>query len=88
MIKPYWQSDNGEATIYCGDCIDVLPQLKGVGAVITDPPYGIFKKTGGDGKMFGKETIYSVDDSAASWDKKPKKQTLRLIRDFSKRSFD
>lgn len=28
--------------IWCGDCLDVLPQIAGgsVGAVITDPPYG------------------------------------------------
>ncbi len=28
-------------TLYCGDCLDILPTLEGVDAVITDPPYGI-----------------------------------------------
>jgi len=28
-------------TLYCGDCLDILPSLEGVDAVITDPPYGI-----------------------------------------------
>lgn len=29
----------GEATLYCGDCRDVLPDLPVVDCVITDPPY-------------------------------------------------
>ena len=31
----------GNATLYCGDCMDVLPTLPKVDAVITDPPYGM-----------------------------------------------
>ena len=31
----------GNATLYCGDCRDILPTLPKVDAVITDPPYGI-----------------------------------------------
>lgn len=31
----------GNATLYLGDCMDVLPTLDRVDAVITDPPYGI-----------------------------------------------
>lgn len=31
----------GNATLYRADCFDVLPELSGIGAVITDPPYGI-----------------------------------------------
>lgn len=31
----------GDATLYCADCMDVLPTLGKVDAVITDPPYGI-----------------------------------------------
>jgi site-specific DNA-methyltransferase (adenine-specific) len=31
----------GSATLYLGDCMDILPTLPQVGAVITDPPYGI-----------------------------------------------
>ena len=29
----------GDATLYLGDCRDVLPGLSGVDAVVTDPPY-------------------------------------------------
>ena len=31
----------GYATLYLGDCMDILPTLDKVDAVITDPPYGI-----------------------------------------------
>lgn len=31
----------GDATLYLGDCLEVLPTLSGVDAVVTDPPYGI-----------------------------------------------
>lgn len=33
----------GNATLYLGDCMDILPKLPKVDAVITDPPYGINK---------------------------------------------
>jgi len=44
----------GDATLYLGDCMDILPTLDKVDAVITDPPYGINKDgqvrtTGGNG---------------------------------------
>lgn len=31
----------GDATLYLGDCLEILPTLTGVDAVVTDPPYGI-----------------------------------------------
>lgn len=33
--------DIGNATLYRADCFDVLPTFSGIGAVVTDPPYGI-----------------------------------------------
>lgn len=44
----------GPATLYRADCMDVLPTLPKVDAVVTDPPYGISKDgqkrtTGGHG---------------------------------------
>ena len=30
----------GNATLYLGDCLEILPTLEKVDAVITDPPYG------------------------------------------------
>lgn len=31
----------GNATLYLGNCMDILPSLEQVDAVVTDPPYGI-----------------------------------------------
>lgn len=36
----------GNATLYHGDCREVLPGLPRVDAVITDPPYGILNLDG------------------------------------------
>jgi site-specific DNA-methyltransferase (adenine-specific) len=39
----------GDATLYLGDCLGILPTLGKVDAVVTDPPYGIssWSTTGG-----------------------------------------
>jgi DNA modification methylase len=49
------QTKIGDATLYLGDCLDILPTLGPVDAVVTDPPYGIgfkyeatYKDAGGD----------------------------------------
>jgi DNA modification methylase len=36
----------GDATLYLGDCLEVLPTLGRVDAVVTDPPYGLGSKLG------------------------------------------
>jgi len=36
----------GNATLYLGDCRDILPTLGKVDAVVTDPPYGIGEAAG------------------------------------------
>lgn len=45
----------GNATLYLGDCLEILPTLEKVDAVITDPPYGIgYSPSGGGRGAFGK----------------------------------
>lgn len=41
--KPDWQSDDGAIQLYCGDCLELLPEIEAgsVDAVVTDPPYAI-----------------------------------------------
>ena len=34
----------GDATLYLGDCLEILPTLGKVDAVVTDPPYGVGQK--------------------------------------------
>ncbi len=42
------------ATLYLGDCLDIAPQLDGVDAIISDPPYGIdFNRSGAHGRFSG-----------------------------------
>lgn len=38
-MTPYY--DDGQITIYCGDCREITPALSDVEAVISDPPYGM-----------------------------------------------
>jgi len=75
----YYEEKDPDLKIYCGDCLEILPLLQKVDLVVTDPPYGIFKDTSGSGIMFGKETIYSVDKSAAEWDKRPTEEILKRL---------
>ena len=59
----------GNAELYCGDCMEILPTLGKVDAVITDPPYGInenHKKIASRGKLAS-----PVDYGEVNWDKKP-----------------
>lgn len=44
----------GDATLYLGDCLEILPTLGKVDACITDPPYGVnLGNTKGAGKGHG-----------------------------------
>lgn len=36
----------GDCTLYLGDCLEVMPALGKVDAVVTDPPYGIGEAAG------------------------------------------
>lgn len=38
-MRPTWESDGVQ--LYLGDCLQIMPELAGVDAVVTDPPYGI-----------------------------------------------
>ena len=36
----------GNATLYCRDARDILSEIDGIDAIITDPPYGIGERKG------------------------------------------
>lgn len=60
----------GDATLYLGDCMEVLPTLGNVDAVITDPPYGIAATwKGGVGNGWGKAASEAVTRN--QWDDAP-----------------
>src|SRR5574343_299418 len=71
----------GDATLYLGDCLEILPTLPKVDAVITDPPYGIGKDgqtqtTGGHGGRKGYEFL--------GWDsERPPRTVFNLMRNVS-----
>lgn len=52
----------GNATLYLGDCRDILPTLPKVDAVITDPPYGIAYVS--DWRKRGSTEMLANDDTA------------------------
>jgi DNA modification methylase len=51
--KPDWQTADESVRLYLGDCLEVLPWLSGVDAVVTDPPYGIAYASGMTGHNGG-----------------------------------
>lgn len=73
----------GDATLYLGDCMEILPTLPKVDAVITDPPYGInenHKKVASRGKLAAPR-----DYGAFDWDKAPPDaEIIDAIRDKAK----
>jgi len=60
----------GDATLYLGDCREILPTLGEFHAVVTDPPYGVSINRGdgkigrGKGKISGDETPPDISDLA------------------------
>ena len=71
----------GDATLYLGDCLEILPTLDKVDAVVTDPPYGI----GRDGKppstsSHGGHKGYEF----MGWDsKRPEPELFNMISDIA-----
>jgi site-specific DNA-methyltransferase (adenine-specific) len=61
----------GNATLYLGDCLEILPTLPKVDAVITDPPYGIASiwTKGSERHGWGKANAEAVTRN--QWDDKP-----------------
>lgn len=68
----------GNATLYLGDCLEILPTLDKVDAVITDPPYGIGESGGDKQRRRGYNSIVEHEDFG--WDKeRPQKDVFDLM---------
>jgi len=64
----------GAATLYLGDCRDVLPTLGKVDAVVTDPPYGIgvdVAMAKQSGTRYGNAAAAKRQYEATDWDSAP-----------------
>lgn len=65
----------GDATLYLGDCLGILPTLPKVGALCTDPPYGVGYASGWANKfrhisIAGDETT-AARDAVLAWHSGP-----------------
>lgn len=59
----------GNATLYLGDATDVLPSIAKMGALVTDPPYGIGEAAG---KNVSRDKLaVSKDYGTEDWDNEP-----------------
>src|SRR6056297_1749336 len=55
VSKPYKRKEQiGDATLYLGDCLEILPTLGKVDAVITDPPFGVGNFVQTSGRKMGR----------------------------------
>ena len=69
----------GNATLYLGDCADVLPLLPRVDAIVADPPYGYAYKPNRNGSVnnlsfkrnFGPEDVLIGDTGKMDFDPRP-----------------
>ena len=55
-LTPYYQDQY--ATIYHGDCREILPMIEPVDLVLTDPPYGISYSHGKGGGKLARSTAF------------------------------
>ena len=72
----------GRATLYLGDCRDILPTLGKVDAVVTDPPYGI-----GADKVNAQSSIRDNPKWAAKSGQNPKAKVRVLHSTSNSHSF-
>jgi DNA modification methylase len=82
---------NGQttATLYCGDCLGILPTLGKVDAVVTDPPYGIRRDRGMRGRGydgFGRGEKRKTRAYVGGWDSsRPSREAIARVLKASER---
>lgn len=69
QLKPDWRSDCGRVELYCGDSGEILSACGSakLGALVTDPPYGIGEARGKN-KSRSWKGIPAKDYGVATWD--------------------
>lgn len=83
----------GNVTLYLGDCLELLPAIAHVDAVVTDPPYGILNLEGAGSttairkspRQMGSGTLKNriLNTSDVRWDAAPSAETFALLRGMS-----
>lgn len=72
----------GDATLYLGDCAEILPLIGKVDAVITDPPYGI--NVAAKDRAKEKQRHYFKAYAVGDWDKsRPATEIFTAMRELS-----
>ena len=72
----------GLVTLYLGDCMDILPMLAKVDAVITDPPFGVGNFVQTSGNVRGRGASFGLD---VNWnDAPPGKEFFEAIKRISR----
>lgn len=71
----------GDATLYLGDCMDILPFIDHVDALVTDPPYGI-GEAGGNKRRSNLAAADAYDD--LGWDDSTAEAEVTLARSMTK----
>lgn len=82
-LDEYRSKKIGDCVLYLGDCLEIMPLLDKVDAVVTDPPYGInyggLLKNKGDGQG-GADKNGWKSYNAPKWDKtRPSKDIFNLM---------
>lgn len=73
----------GDCTLYLGDCLEIIPKIRLVDAVVTDPPYGINENSKKAASRTG--LAEQKDYGDFDWDKTPcNPDIIRMILDVSK----
>ena len=72
----------GDATLYLGDCMEILPTLPKVDAVVTDPPFGVGNFVQTSGRLTGRGNLRG---SAVDWNEStPPDRVFEILRENSK----
>lgn len=69
-----------DCTLYLGDCMDILPTLGKVDAVVTDPPYGVLSETG---SAATRRSAGNTNQGKMVWDIAPTHEAMDQLRSIS-----
>lgn len=70
----------GDCTLYLGDCLEVMPALGPVDAVVTDPPYGVLSVSG---SAATRRSGGNSDKGVCSWDVSLSPEAVSLLISFA-----